>query len=167
MNDTSPRGGAAQLRAAAGQHAGEKSSDKSASRRAPPVVPQLKPIPAPQPEPQKRSRGRPAVGKATKIRLSEQQETFAAVYGEGNLAEGVRRALDYTQRTIPGADASPAGPQFESVIINADLLDRVEKVGAGSVSKGIDALLSVADSLGREAFRRLAGDSDGPQRRKS
>jgi len=165
MNDSPPRGGVAQLRAATAPAVDEQRSEKSSRRTPPPKAggTQAKP-PSPTAEPQKRSRGRPAVGKATKIRLGDSQEKFALQLGEGNLAEGVRRALEFYQGRIPGAKEAAAAPDLESVLLSKALVERVKNFGS-STSKGIETLLSVADSLGREAVRRLAGDSDGPRRK--
>jgi hypothetical protein len=76
----------------------------------------------------KRSRGRPAIGKASQIRLSESEKALANDLGGGKLAEGVRHALhlvqliglEGTRRMLGlaeasaasgGASTNPAGPE--------------------------------------------------------
>ena len=41
----------------------------------------------------KRSRGRPKIGKPVPARLSDEDYEIAVLIGEGNVAEGIRRAL--------------------------------------------------------------------------
>ncbi|TXI24194.1 MAG: hypothetical protein E6Q67_02965 [Roseateles sp.] len=69
----------------------------------------------PDPAP-KRSRGRPAIGKASPVRLSDEEHNLACELGGGKLAEGVRHALQLVlvigldeTRKLLGLEASAAG----------------------------------------------------------
>lgn len=106
-------------------------------------------------DPPKRSRGRPAIGPATKIRLADDQEEFATRLGQGNLAEGVRRALDFTRENLPGEGRVPATPEQASFIASAELLEEIKEIGKGSVNRGLTALVKAARVLTPEGIRKL------------
>lgn len=50
------------------------------------------------PSGERRTRGRPAIGPAIPVRLSEQEKSFAESLGDGVVAKGVRNALKAARR---------------------------------------------------------------------
>lgn len=109
-------------------------------------------------EPAPRRRGRPAIGNATKIRLGELEE-FAQRLGEGNVAEGVRRALEFTRQHTPGEAAlvpvRAEREDVESVVLPTELAAEVRGIGNGSLSKGLTMLVKAARVLTHEGIRKL------------
>ncbi|MDL5034332.1 hypothetical protein QRD43_20690 [Pelomonas sp. APW6] len=85
----------------------------------------------------KRSRGRPAIGKASPVRLSDDEHNLACELGAGRLAEGVRHALqlvlviglDETRKLLglnaiaagsPGAQEQPGGLAANAMLPGAE-----------------------------------------------
>lgn len=107
----------------------------------------------------KRGRGRPAIGKIFKVRLDEEQEMFASLLGEGNLAEGLRRAIENCRLNMPGKTGKVTGDtveEMEPLMVRTAQADQVRARGEGSFARGLDALLRVSEFLTDGAFARLA-----------
>lgn len=164
MDDPSPRGGAAQMRAASGQQADAPSEAerrqparraapkaKSASGRTAAAQPSAE---QDQPPTTPRARGRPSIGKPTNVRLGDDEEQVALKLGRGSLAAGVREALRLARATVePGAPTYDPG--LQSVLLGNEQVQRLNKLGDGSPQDAVEMLLRAADVLGEEAVTRL------------
>ena len=163
MDEPSSRGSIGRQRiATAPSAAAPKHAEPSpkASKRAATVAPTRQGARSRTPQedlPQERRRGRPSIGEPHKVRLGA-LEDFAVRYGEGNLAEGVRRAVEFARRHTPGerdVDAAAGQQDVEALVLPTSLLAEVREVGGGSVVKGLTTLVKAARVLTHDGVRKL------------
>ena len=64
--------------------------------------------PQPLTEPAPRGRGRPAIGRPTLVKLSEDDREFALTLGRGVLADGIREALRMARERVEAAPLTSA-----------------------------------------------------------
>jgi len=147
MKDDISRRGVVPLRAATPAPADGRASGGKRARRTGAKPPE-------EELPQKRSRGRPSIGAIAPIRLNDEQRDFANRLGDDNLAEGVRKAIDFARSHTPGEQVEPQ-PEEVSLFVPSALAAAVKTIGNGSFNRGLGTLVKAAEVITHDAIRKL------------
>jgi hypothetical protein len=96
-----------------------------------------------------RKLGRPSVGKPEQVRLSDAEREIALAHGEGNLAKGVRNALN-----LIGMPGTKPSAQSKTTFTKAETAFAKE-LGEGDFHEGLLVALRAANFLGVETARKM------------